>query len=190
MSLNGTRHPQRSVVAIIFPVMTGLWVAQVIATAFVYRSNLRLRETLQAVEAAGYYPVPNQMIAETLNSIGPAFWGGLFYTLSIGTGLTLATWAAGVVWDRMMARRRSAGVAMLLGWIGVLVSVNIHGAALFPTLFCTLVPLATAWSTLRGRSTAEPLRLGAASVPVITLAPAGVAVSAVSSVMVSPAAAG
>jgi hypothetical protein len=72
----------------------GLLTAQVIATIQVYLSNARLYRTLVAIGDAGYLAIPNQRIMNSLQELGPAFFGGLFFTLSVGAGLSLVCLAA------------------------------------------------------------------------------------------------
>ena len=127
-----------------FPIVAGLLISQAIATSFVYRSDLHVLAKATAVQNAGYLAIPAGPVAATLKSFGAAFWGGLFFTLSVGVGLTLATWAAVYLWQRILLRRRSFLASCALAWIGLLVAVNWKGMALFPSLFCLLVPLCTA----------------------------------------------
>ena len=93
-----------------FPIVAGLLISQAIATSFVYRSDLHVLAKATAVQNAGY------LVAATLKSFGAAFWGGLFFTLSVGVGLTLATWAAVYLWQRILLRRRSFLASCALAW--------------------------------------------------------------------------
>ena len=136
--------------AIFSPVLAGLLTSQVIATGFVYASNHHLLTLVRAVTKAGYFPIPTGSVTATLSRFGPAFWGGLFFTLSIGVGLTLSTWAGLQLWDLLFHRNRKVSVACLFIYAGLLIGVNVNGFALFPSLFCVLVPLVTAWVSLKG----------------------------------------
>jgi hypothetical protein len=161
---------QHAAMETLFPLAAGLVVAQAVATVFVYGSNLRLFGHLEAITAAGYLPVPNQVIAATLKDLGPAAWGGLFYTLSIGTGLTLAAWAIALTWDRLLHRRKTVTLAVIAGWIGIVALVNWNGPTLYPSLFCILVPLATGLTTLRLSAAGERHGLGQGWIPIAALA--------------------
>ena len=158
-----------SVTGTFFPIAAGLFVAQAIATAFVYLSNIRLHAAVTAIEKAGYFPIPNGIVAATLHDIDPAVWGGLFFTLSIGTGLSLTTWATVLVWDRMLNRPPKLLVVMAMAWAGLIALVNLKGVAWFPSLFCCLVPLATAWTTLRNSETGRQQNHRWMIVPMLTL---------------------
>ena len=86
--------------------LLGLLVAQIIATRQVYLSNLDLYRSLSAIQAAGYLTIPNQRIMPILQDFGPAFLGGLFFTFSLGVGLSLLSLAAAWVWHRLFSRSR------------------------------------------------------------------------------------
>jgi hypothetical protein len=96
--------------------------------------------------------------------------GGLFYTLSIGTGLTLAAWAIALTWDRLLHRRKTVTLAVIAGWIGIVALVNWNGPTLYPSLFCILVPLATGLTTLRLSAAGERHGLGQGWIPIAALA--------------------
>lgn len=138
---------------IFIPIVSGLLTAQTIATLFVYLSNQRLYAAAQAVQKAGYLPMPAGQAMASLNHFESAFWGGLFFTLSIGIGLTLITWAS-IRIGHLLIRQFPVTkwyVATLLGavWMGVLCYVNLKALVLFPSLFCLLVPICAGWSTIK-----------------------------------------
>ncbi len=81
--------------------LLGLVTAQVIATIQVHLSNAELYHTLVSIRNAGYLVVPNQRVMQSLLELSPAFYGGLFFTLSAGAGLSLLTLAAAWIWDRL-----------------------------------------------------------------------------------------
>ena len=68
----------------------GMLAAQVIATIQVYLSNVSLHNNITAIKDAGYLAIPNQHILNILPDFGPAFFGGIFFTLSVGAGLSLS----------------------------------------------------------------------------------------------------
>jgi Ca2+/Na+ antiporter len=118
----------------------GLLMAQILATIQVYLSNLDLYATVSASNAAGYLAIPNQQVMGGLQNFAPAFFGGLFFTFTIGAGITLATMAAAWIWARVFMRHKFALVFFLTVWAGVLLLVNIHGFCLIPTLYFLLIP--------------------------------------------------
>jgi len=122
----------------------GLLSAQVVATAHVYLSNLDLLQTTETVMRAGYLAVPNAFVAQKLGSLATAMAGGLFFTLSIGAGLSLVTLSAVWLWDRAFQRRRKYTAGCLLVWTCGLILVNANGWNLVATTYWVVVPLVTA----------------------------------------------
>ena len=86
--------------------LLGLSIAQVLSTAQVYVSNEDYYTFLTSVQDAGYLAVPNEHVFSTLRNLGPAFCGGLFFTLTAGTALTIISSALAWAWDRLFSRNR------------------------------------------------------------------------------------
>jgi hypothetical protein len=129
--------------------IVGLLSAQIVATAQVYLSNLNLLRTVEAVMGSGYLAVPNALVAERLDSLATAMAGGLFFTLSIGTGLSLATLIGVWLWDRAFRRRRKAIYFFLLAWVAGIVLVNGNGLNLAACAYLVAVPLVTGFAAVR-----------------------------------------
>jgi len=119
--------------------LSGLVLAQIIATIQVYLSNIQLHRSVSALYDAGYLTVPNVMVMNRLQEVWPAFWGGLFFTCSIGAGISLGGMAAGWIWSRLFARNTFVLFIFIAIWGGLLLISNIHGYALFPTLYFLLI---------------------------------------------------
>jgi len=120
--------------------LLGLVVAQCIATLQVHFSNADLHRTLLVLKEAGYLIVPNQQILPRLLSIDSAFWGGLFFTLSIGVFLTFLSWSAAWAWNRLFSRNRLFLYFCLLAWLTSLVLMNGRGFCFLITLYFLLIP--------------------------------------------------
>ena len=86
--------------------LLGLFVAQIIAAVQVYLSNLDLHRSLSVIHSAGYLTIPNQRTMPGLKDFAPAFLGGLFFTFTVGAGITLLSVAAAWVWHRLFSRNR------------------------------------------------------------------------------------
>lgn len=153
----------------LLPILCGLFTAQIIATRFVYLSNQSIYDAAIAIEKAGYLPIPAGQVLMSLKCFGNAFWGGLFYTLSIGVGLTLAAWALLRVWDSLFKRHPKVLIAYSILWSGLIVCVNMAGAVLFPSLFCVAVPMATGWVTYQKLIKNPPSKSRVWFLPVVTL---------------------
>lgn len=125
-------------------ILIGLLSAEIVATAHVYLSNLDLLQATDAILRSGYMPVPNARVAEGLTSLTPAMAGGLFFTLSIGAGLSLITLVVTWLWDRAFKRRLKASFFCLLAWAAALILVNGGGWNLVASMYIVVVPLVTA----------------------------------------------
>jgi hypothetical protein len=129
--------------------LLGLLVAQAIAAIQVYLSNLDLYRSLSAMQAAGYLTIPNQRIMPSLQDFAPAFLGGLFFTLSVGAGLTLLSIGAAWIWHRLFSRNRFILIVFLLFWLGSVVELNHRGFSFGPTCYFFAIPPVVFLATLR-----------------------------------------
>lgn len=130
------------------PLATGLMVAQLVGTLFVWQSNLQIQRQVASVEAAGWLAVPAGPAATALGSIGAALGGGLFFTLTVGAGLALATWALLFIWRWVLGGRPLVLSGLAVLWLAGIAALNVRGAVLWPTLFMVAVPLATALASM------------------------------------------
>jgi hypothetical protein len=117
----------------------GLLIAQVLATIQVYLSNIELHAAVSMINNAGYLAIPNEKVMNSLQRFWPACWGGLFFTCSIGAGISLGSMAAGWIWARLFVRNKFVLFVFLSIWGGLLLISNIHGFALFPSLYFLLI---------------------------------------------------
>ena len=131
------------------PLLLGLLVAQVIAAIQVYLSNLDLYRNLSVIKSAGYLTIPNQRTMPSLQDFGPALLGGLFFTFSVGAGLTLLSRAAAWVWHRLFSRNLLILIVFLLLWLGFLAVLNHRGFSIGATCYFLAVPPVVFLATLR-----------------------------------------
>jgi hypothetical protein len=127
----------------------GLLAAQVLATLQVYLSNADLYDTLVAVRNAGYLTIPNPHITPTLKEFGPAIFGGLFFTLSVGAGLSIFSLTAAWIWDRLLLRNKYSLIVPLLLLVACIIEANRRGLCLLVTSYFVLIPIVTFASALR-----------------------------------------
>jgi len=80
----------------------GLLTTQILSTLHVYLSNADLYQTVTTISEAGYLSIPNQRVTHTLKEFAPAFFGGIFFTLSIGAGLSLFSVGFAWLWDCLL----------------------------------------------------------------------------------------
>ncbi|MEE8399716.1 MAG: HEAT repeat domain-containing protein [Desulfobacterales bacterium] len=152
----------------------GLWVAQVIATLQVYLSNIDFHRTLSLIKANGYVTVPSELIADRLLAFTPAFVGGLFFTCSIGAGLSLFTLGAVWCWDRLFNRNRIVFGILVLLWLACVAGVNWNGFSPLVTLYVVILPVFVSVVSLkwirRGTHQEQRVRPWGHVIPVIVLA--------------------
>jgi len=117
----------------------GLALAQAIAAFQVHRSNLDLLNTLTAVSSAGYLAIPGKHVMGSLSDFGPAFWGGFFFTFSIGAGVTLGAMAAGWLWIRLFRHQKTGLFFWGFVWAALLFMINSNGFTLMPTLYFVII---------------------------------------------------
>ncbi len=123
----------------VFPVvemLAGMAIAQAVAVIQVRLSNRELLAALEAAAAAGYLPVPNRHLWPELSALESAFHGGIFFTLSVGAGLSLLAALTGA----LAAAWKIRPAPLLLAWAGLVLYLNAEGFSPFPTLYALLVP--------------------------------------------------
>ena len=121
-------------------ILAGLLTAQIIATLQVYVSNRSFYFTLKTIGEAGYLTVPNQQTISRLQELTTALCGGLFFTLSVGAGISLLSFAAAWLWERICARKPIFLILMLLLWTALVAAVNLRGFSPFTTLYFIIIP--------------------------------------------------
>jgi hypothetical protein len=129
--------------------LLGLLLAQLIASIQVYLSNAHLYRSLSVLKAAGYFTVPNQHTMPSLQNFAAAFLGGLFFTLSVGAGLTLLSMGAAWIYHRVFSRNRFILIVFLLFWLGSLAALNHRGFSLGATGYFFAIPPVVFLATLR-----------------------------------------
>lgn len=125
----------------------GMLAAQVIATIQVYLSNVSLYNNITAIKDAGYLAIPNQHILDILPNFGTAFFGGIFFTLSIGAGLCLYSIAAMWIWTRFLSYNKYFLILFLLPLAGCLVEVNLNGFCPVVSSYFLVIPAVIFYAT-------------------------------------------
>jgi hypothetical protein len=120
--------------------LLGLVLSQILATLHVYLSNTRLYDSLTAITDAGYLAVPNPQVMSQLHKFKTAFCGGLFFTFSIGSGISFLTLGCAWIWVRLFNRNKSLLYLFFVLWVALLVVLNIHGVIPIANLYFLLIP--------------------------------------------------
>ena len=71
--------------------IAGLFASQTIGTVHVLLSNRVLLLAMTELHDRGLLTVPNEQLLPSLGEMGPALSGGLFFTFTLGVGLTVLT---------------------------------------------------------------------------------------------------
>jgi hypothetical protein len=129
--------------------LAGLCAAQIIGTLQVYQSNARLLQTITTVKNAGYLAIPNDLVAPLLKTVKTACMGGLFFTLSIGAGITLLALLSTWTWKYVCLRKPYLAIPLLLPWLAFIILLNLRGPAILPSLYFTAVPMLVSVLTLK-----------------------------------------
>ena len=132
--------------------LIGLVLAQMLATVQVYLSNKDLHDSLLAIKDAGYLTIPNSHVMGQLHKMAPAFFGGLFFSFSIGAGISFLALALAWIWDRIFYRKAFLLYLFLLLWLVCLTALNFHGFKLFVTLYALVIPPVVFLAALKSMS--------------------------------------
>ncbi len=150
----------------------GLLTSQMLFSLQIYAANHKLYERIKAMADAGYLVVPNEATAINLTGIDSAFYGALFFSLSVGAFLSLGALAGAWIWDRLGGRRRMVLNTLCLPWAACICAVNAKGFCPWITAVFLAAPAVTFGVAIRWMP-AEGLdrrRLAAAVLPAAILA--------------------
>jgi hypothetical protein len=123
----------------------GLIVAQIIASAQVMISNLALYQKMSWIAQAGYLTVPGPSILPSLKTVFPAIYGGLFFTLSIGIGISLLSLVCTWLVKHTVSNRIPLTILFSILWLASLIALNWHGLVLIPSSYILLIPVAVSF---------------------------------------------
>jgi hypothetical protein len=111
----------------------------------VYFSNQRLFAQMTAVAKTGFMPVPNPNVLPRLLDLETALGGGLFFTVSVGAGLSLLSVAAVSLWLHFNSRRGCAIALLVAILAGTVLGLNLRGFDVWSTLYVIAIPPPVFW---------------------------------------------
>ena len=121
--------------------LAGMAACHGVATLWILASNKELYTVLQVLNAQGYLTIPSPNIQYLLLQFKPAFFSALFFTVTLGVGVSLVFLAVGMLCARM--KRRWTGFLFFFAIMAYfLLFVNLDGFVFYPTIFFVVVPLA------------------------------------------------
>jgi hypothetical protein len=129
--------------------LLGLLSSQIIATIQVYLSNVHLYRSVAVVLENGYLPIPNQLIMSRLHDFDPAFFGGIFFTVTVGAGISILTLGMVWIWDRLFNRGKIILGVFLLFWLMCLAGVNVKGFYPIVTSYFIVIPAVVSIAAVR-----------------------------------------
>ncbi len=122
-------------------IITGLICSHIISFIHVYLSNKELYEKISVIHATNYLVVPNLIVLEELKSLETAFYGGFFFSLTVGACLTILSFAAAMFWIKIFSRNKLFLLLFLLFWLTGLFLVNANGFSPFVSVHFIIVPV-------------------------------------------------
>jgi ABC-type amino acid transport system permease subunit len=138
--------------------LVGLLLAQTIASLQVWHTNREVLARAAAMSAEGYLTVPSAHIQAQLAQWTTALAGGLFFTLSIGAGLTVATLLLAIGDASIGGHRRGIPVLGLALQALMLLRLNLDGLQPLSSLYVLFVPLAV-WVAFSRSTVAHQIAL-------------------------------
>ncbi|MBU4318639.1 MAG: HEAT repeat domain-containing protein [Proteobacteria bacterium] len=155
----------------------GLILSQAMATLHVYFSNLDLFDKSSQIMAAGYVSIPNAKTVHLLEQFSPAFFGGIFFTLTVGSFLSLAAFSYAWIWCRFCFRKNGYLIPGLVLWAACLWLVNSHGIQMMTSAYFLVLPPGVFFATVhrmeKNPQRFNPRHLAIHVVPLILLAALG-----------------
>jgi hypothetical protein len=130
-------------------IAAGLLTAQTIAVVHVRISNIDHYEKVKSLLDAGFVAVPSSAVAESLKDWHTAFYGGVFFTLTLGLGLTFLSRPAVGWWHRN--RNLSVRWSLILLWTGLIGVMNSNGVSAAATAYAVLIPAAVFAASIRDK---------------------------------------
>ena len=128
---------------IIYPgvvLAAGLLVSQAVFFFLVLHSNVQLHDKLLALASAGYLIVPNAHVLPELTRIPAAFFGALFFTFTIGAGLSIVSLFAAWLYRRVFRGSIRFVVFLAVAWAVLIAAVNMGGFSLAGTVSIAVIP--------------------------------------------------
>ena len=121
--------------------LPGIIVAQIIATIQVYLSNRAHFHSIEMLKSAGFLIIPNPLTMHRLLEFSTAFYGGLFFTLTIGAALSLIAFCSAWIWVRIFLRKKIILLFYLIFWSLLIIEINSKGFYPVKTSYFLFIPL-------------------------------------------------
>jgi len=123
--------------------LSGLFTAQVGFMLLVYVSNHELLTALKEIHGteAAYFTIPAGNVVTRLGQLFTAFNGGLFFTFTLGAGLSVTAFSFGWVWYHLLGRNKNILCLAIICWVGCVAMLNYNGPQFIISGTFLLIPL-------------------------------------------------
>ena len=127
------------------PMVLGWLISQIVATCLVYQSNVNLYYKMNTLLKLGYLIVPNQHVLKSLFQVTSAWWGGLFFTITLGTGLSFITIYIAI--NHKTNEHAYLPFRLWLIFLGIIISIIVIDGWSALIFFIIFIPLPVFWYT-------------------------------------------
>jgi len=124
--------------------LSGLCLAQLGFMLLVYVSNQQLLAALKEIHGtgSGYIVIPAGKDMTSLGSLTAAFNGGLFFTFTLGAGLSVITFVCTWLWHHIFGRNKPILRIVSFFWLGCVITLNLNGPLFLISGILLLLPVA------------------------------------------------
>jgi len=119
----------------------GVAFSQIIAMVQVYVANGQLSEQVKCLKAHGYMVIPNIHVLPYLERLSTAFFGGLFFTFTIGLGIVGITYFLSWFWISKSNKSKLVLLFIIAQWIVIIFQANLSGFSSFNCYLLILAPV-------------------------------------------------
>ncbi|WP_170923875.1 HEAT repeat domain-containing protein [Desulfocicer vacuolatum] len=116
----------------------------------VYTSNHEILAALKEIHGtkSAYLTIPAGNVVTGLGQLSTAFNGGLFFTFTLGTGLSVTAFLFGWVWHHLLGRNKKILPIAILCWVGGVAMVNYNGPQFIISATLLLTPFVVFFFTV------------------------------------------
>ncbi len=131
--------------------LSGICLAQLGFMLLVYVSNQQLLAALKEIHGAGpgYIVIPGGNAMMSLGKLSVAFNGGLFFTFTLGAGLSAIAFVGAWLWHHIFRRDKKILCIVGLFWLGCVGTLNLNGPLFLVSGILLLLPVAVFLFTLK-----------------------------------------
>ncbi len=131
--------------------LSGVCLAQLGFMLLMYVSNQQLLAALKDIHGmgSGYIVIPGGKAMTSLGSLSVAFNGGLFFTFTLGAGLSVISFVCAWLWHYIFSRNKTILCIVSLFWLGFVITLNFNGPLFLISGILLLLPFAVFLFTLR-----------------------------------------